>query len=377
MKNTSIEWADHTFNPWIGCTKVSPGCANCYAEAMDSRFHGNKHWGKGAPRRRTSEANWKQPLRWNDEAGVEGWQRSFSVGHRPRVFCASMADWLDDEIPAEWRVDLFQLVAATENLDWLLLTKRPENFRRLAHEALAWLNAHLFVSQGQQWIIQDNPNFLHCSGVLEKSPEDCWEYVDARKEALGMLAAWLISDADDMEDVPPCNVWIGVTAEDQARADERIPALLEIPAKVRFLSCEPLLGPVDFQLVPGFNKAGSAGVEITRNLWVICGGESGPKARPMHPDWARSLRDQCAAAGVPFFFKQWGDWIPVRQPSPKELTAGASRELIVPHRGEVTTGLLSYDPDTSWVMHKVGKKAAGRLLDGVEHNNLPAAKGGV
>ena len=296
MKNSSIEWTDHTFNPWIGCTKVSPGCANCYAEALNKRWKKGDNWGKGAPRVRTSSSYWKQPLQWDSLARLA--KEFYMAGMaddeirptikpyvRPRVFSASLADWLDDEVPAEWRRDLLSLIRATPNLDWLLLTKRPGNFYQLI-------------------------------------AEDAWN-----------------------RDNRPDNVWIGTTVEDQERADERIPKLLEIPARIHFLSCEPLLGPVT---IP-------SGID-----WVICGGESGPGARPMHPAWSRSLRDQCAAAGVPFHFKQWGEWQPYKMGT---AYCDGFREAIVVKNGDGPTG---------WPTYRVGKSAAGRLLDGIEHNEVPA-----
>lgn len=235
-ENTKIEWADHTFNPWEGCTKVGPGCDNCYAENRNSRFGGGQaiNWGPGAPRRRTSPANWNKPRKWNEEAK--------RLGIRYRVFCASLADVFDNAVPLQWREDLFNLIAATPNLDWLLLTKRIGN----APAMVSIIPGHL-----------------------------------------------------------PQNVWLGITVVNQAEANRDIPKLLAIPASVRFLSMEPLLGPVDLR------QAHIAPVRLPRVDWVIVGGESGPGARPMHPDWARSLRDQCNAAGVPFLFKQWGEWIPM------------------------------------------------------------------
>lgn len=137
MKNSKIEWCDHTFNPWIGCTKVSPGCANCYAEARDKRLDGGAHWGKGAPRRRTSSGNWQHPLQWNRDSirdqencrlAIENGAAMYEIPDRPRVFCASLADWLDDDVPIQWLADLLSLIVATPSLDWLLLTKRPQNF---------------------------------------------------------------------------------------------------------------------------------------------------------------------------------------------------------------------------------------------------------
>jgi protein gp37 len=300
--NSKIEWTDHTFNPWIGCTKVSPGCAHCYAEGEDKRRGWTSEgWGKGKPRKRTSDSYWKQPLKWNREAScvAPGLQPprvtvqrttvmhggTVSV-HRPRVFCASLADWLDDEVPIEWLADLLALIHATPNLDWLLLTKRPENF--------------------EERIARARPS----------------------------ISFWRHGN-------PPENVWLGTSVEDQKRADERIPLLLSIPSKVRFLSCEPLLGPVE--LMPG----------ASRMDWVIVGGESGHGARPMHPDWARSLRDQCLAAGVPFFFKQWGEFEP---------------GTIFVHRGDhVFKG--------GQIMHRSGKKRTGRRLDGQDWSQFPSVPG--
>lgn len=225
-ETTEISWAHSTFNPWIGCTNVSPGCDHCYAEALDHRW-GNDRWGPGKPRQRTSAANWKQPLAWNRKAKESGqpW----------RVFCASLADVFDNEVPAEWRVDLFYLIAATPHLTWMLLTKRIGNVE-------------------------------------------------------GMMRSL------------PANVWLGITVVNQEEADRDIPKLLHnMHARVRWLSCEPLLGPVDLKRFVALPGEESIGID-----WVIVGGESGNGARPMNPDWARQVRDLCAAADVPFHFKQWG-----------------------------------------------------------------------
>jgi protein gp37 len=325
MKNSKIEWTNHTFNPFEGCTKVSPGCANCYAENRNARFGGGTapNWGKGAPRRRTSVSNWNQPVKWNLEAATDAeMHRVFgSVDGayvRPRVFCASLADWLDDEVPIEWLADLLDLIRRTPNLDWLLLTKRPQNWAdhiRLARDHLTTRNAETSL-----WLNDWLP----------------------KKGSGGMPAR---------DGTPPANVWIGTSVEDQTRADERIPLLLQIPAKVRFLSMEPLLGPVDLDRT-GMNPlwGGTPGGE--RIHQVIVGGESGPNARPMNPDWARSLRDQCNAAGAAYFHKQNGEWRPF---IPED---GPPRES--PH-----------NIDERWGIIRVGKKAAGRLLDGVEHNGFP------
>ena len=273
MGKTEIEWADFTFNPFIGCTKVSPGCQNCYAERRSHRFPEQGQWGPGAPRKRTSPANWRKPLAWAKaalgprarcadcglprgfhgavlaEAGDPqcdaGVRREF-LAQRPRVFCASLADWLDHEAPTEWLADLLALISQTPELDWLLLTKRPQLWRERVTVAMA--------------------------GCFDEDP-------------LTLMESWLGGD-------PPSNVWVGTSVEDQARADERHRHLKAIPARVHFWSAEPLLGAV---LLPDDPPD-----------WVIAGGESGPGARPMQVEHARSLRDQCAEAGVSFFMKQMG-----------------------------------------------------------------------
>lgn len=307
-ENSKIEWTDHTFNPWVGCEKVSPGCANCYAEGWAKRS-GQVLWGPGAPRKRTSSNYWRQPLLWDADAKKDG--------RRLRVFSASLADWLDDEVPIEWLGDLFDLIHRTPNLNWLLLTKRPQNWQPRIKAAMEHLTAKLYSD------------------------------VDVPIK----LDKWLRGTAWP-------NVWIGTTVEDQQRADERIPALLAIPARVRFLSCEPLLGPVNLSAWLDDSNG------IPRDMpfdWVIAGGESGSNARPMHPDWARALRDQCSAADVPFFFKQWGEYEP--------FDASHCRpDLTREHK-------ISADLKTAFA--KVGKKKAGRLLDGSEWNKIPMEGGAL
>lgn len=245
MAVTNIEWCSsrrpdgtlppgYTFNPWYGCTRVSPGCMRCYAETlMDTRYH-KVEWGPGRQRKRTTAEYWKQPLRWDRAAAA--------AGERHRVFCASLADVFDPEVPDEWRADLYLLIRATPNLDWLLLTKRPEKMRD-----------------------------------------------------------WVLSAGGDYP-----NVWLGVSVEDQQRADERIETLMLTPAVVRFLSVEPLLGPIHIKRWT-IREHGLRAIGAKPGLgWVIVGGESGPGARPINPEWVRSIRDACVSARVPFFFKQWG-----------------------------------------------------------------------
>lgn len=312
--NTKIEWAHHTFNPWRGCSPVSEGCRNCYAARLGLRFaDGTAEMRGGRPvytgkLARTSASYWKQPLAWNKAQESEKVSHEdFVANARPRVFCASLADWLDETAPAEWLFDLITLIYKTPNLDWLLLTKRPENFTSRLRAAAAQCTV---------------------------DPLDITDRIYAWIEGSRI---WR-------------NIWIGTTVENQNAADERIPHLLSIPARVRFLSCEPLLGPVeidehlDDQLDGGY-VLGSSPIQ-----WVICGGESGPRARPMNPAWARSLRDQCLAACVPFLFKQWGEWEP--------------RTLL--------TGNGDYVFDDGQIMARVGRVAAGRMLDGRQWDQVPS-----
>ena len=319
--NTKIEWADHTFNPWIGCTKVGPGCDHCYAEQrMDKRLH-VVHWGAGQDRKRTSAENWKQPLRWNKQAGIlqHAWQlgvelhggneaaciaAGFLKPVRPRVFCASLADVFDNAVDPQWRADLFALIEATPNIDWLLLTKRVGNVRGM----------------------------------------------------LALIPGWH----------PKPNVSLGITVVNQEEADRDIRKLLAIPAAKRFLSMEPLLGLVNLTSMFAANALHQidGGPQLD---WVIVGGESGPNARPMHPDWARSLRDQCQAAGVPFLFKQWGEWVEVGHESNPH---GPPLSRWMWEDGKV---FEADDRDREMALFcKVGKKAAGRLLDGRTWDEVPA-----
>lgn len=246
MAETTIAWCDYSFNPWEGCAKVSAGCTHCYAEARAQRF-GTVEWGAGKPRRRTSPANWRKPLAWDREASSRA-SDAYAMNlrpDRPRVFCSSLADVFDNEVPVSWLSDLAALIEQTPHLDWLLLTKRPENYWR-------WKAATF------------NPGAA--------SP-----------------TTW------------PLNVWLGVTVENQREAERRIPLLLAQDAVVRFLSCEPLLGPLDLTRWLCEHETAGSGIH-----WCIIGGESGHHARPFDLAWARSLVRQCRSAGVAPFVKQLG-----------------------------------------------------------------------
>ncbi len=292
---TNIEWADSTFNPWEGCTKVGPGCDNCYAENRNARFAGGAaiNWGAGAPRRRTSASNWQKPVIWNAQAGDFFREH----GRKRRVFCASLADVFDNAVEPEWRQDLANLILQTPNLEWLVLTKRIGN-------------------------------------------------------AGAMLGEMFL-------DGPPLNLRIGATVVNQPEAERDIIKLLRLGVP-NFLSMEPLLASVDLTKVWVPNG-------ILRNMvpalskidWVIVGGESGPGARPMHPDWARSLRDQCEAAGVPFMFKQWGEWV-----SSVPSTTDREPDCYMHDDGRLATEAEALASGETWTgIYRVGKKAAGRVLD--------------
>jgi protein gp37 len=306
---TNIEWCDSTFNPWIGCARVSPACDDCYAARSTPVRTLGLAWGPGTERRRTSAENWKQPLRWNAAAA----EFQATHGRRRRVFCASLADVFDNEVDRAWRADLFDLIRMTPALDWLLLTKRVGNAWKLMADAC---------------------------GVSQASLK-----------------------------LPLPNVWLGATVVTQAEADRDIPKLLNTPAAKRFLSVEPMLGPISFEGLFANTHRINDGTNALETLdWVICGGESGPKARPMHPDWARSLRDQCAAAGVPFLFKQWGEWAPGRQHAKRDLGTWMTPS----GRLEAWAGGLPRDrSEVSTLIYCVGKKVAGRLLDGRTHDEFP------
>lgn len=265
---------------------------------MDHRWH-KVQWGPGKPRVRTSLSNWKEPISWNANA------LSFELEHgrRRRVFCASLADVFDNEVPAQWRLDLWKLIESTPKLDWLILTKRIGNVSK-------WTDVH------------------------------------------GM----------------PTNVWLGISVVNQEEADRDIPKLDATMAVVRWLSMEPLLGPVTLGGEYLWGSGGHNGID-----WVVCGGESGKEARPMHPDWARALRDECKHWGVPFLFKQWGEWTPgenVEQQRGTVETAFLDDDgwRVYPLNLATDEGHIDDQPD----LYRVGKRAAGRFLDGVLHDGYPS-----
>ena len=365
-ENSRIEWTDHTFNCWIGCAKVSTGCANCYAERDFGIRRGMATWGVNGTRLITSDGNWKQPLRWNRKAAEQpfvcrkcgtpyfcesggsprcDWKCEI-VPYRPRVFCGSLCDWLEDrpELDAPL-ARLLLTIHATPNLQWLLLTKRPELF---AARMVAALHAD---------------------------------------EQAGALAVQWAHGS------PMPQAAIGASVENQEMA-KRIDDLARIPAALRFLSCEPLVGPLVLPYIYVCGRCGKAwtwhepasrpdptciycdGDHSCRLAfgWVIAGGESGPKARPTHPDWIRSLRDQCQALGVPFFFKQFGEWGPIGDDTPR----CGKMAIVDKATGRWTLATSGYEPGcpvdcklSDAQMVRVGKKAAGRLLDGRTWDEFP------
>ncbi len=306
--NSNIEWCDHTLNLWEGCTKLSPACDGCYAEAERAKRFKTVKWGNH-PRRRMSPATRNQCHKWQRNAAKFYEEH----GRKQRVFVNSLSDIFDNKVPQEWREEHYQQAKDCPDLIFIWLTKRPQNVKKFSPDD--WGNGYK-------------------------------------------------------------NVWLGTTVENQQEADRRIPILLDTPAKLRFLSCEPLLGPVDFY------KTGDAmpmnchpwrnGPILQGIHWIICGGESGPGARPMHPDWARSLREQCQQAGVPFLFKQWGEWECEIDRDNDDQDWRKNYSTNNPKKSIINIeGGQGFHGDRVCLMNRVGKKRAGRLLGGVEHNGFP------
>lgn len=304
MSQTAIEWTDTVWNPVTGCSKVSEGCRNCYAFALHDMRHKAFTEGKKLPRQYAKPFSEIQLFPERLEQPLK-WRKP------RRIFVNSMSDLFHEDVPFEFIEQVFATMALAKQHTFQILTKRPQRmldfFKRCVY------NGHF-------------PN----------------------------------SD-------PLPNVWIGVTVENQKAADERIPLLLQTPAAVRFLSCEPLLGPVDLsRWLFDWLFVDEPGESVEPPIhWVIAGGESGSNARPMHPDWARDLRDQCQAAGVAYFHKQNGEWtedFTDDQPGPV---------TIIDHNGKSWKRMEALAPGGSVRMKRVGKKKAGRLLDGREWNEIP------
>lgn len=335
---TGIEWTDATWNPQVGCSRVSRGCQHCYAETQaagrlinvdaykgvttNGRFNGTVNL---LPDRLDQPVRWKRPR---------------------RIFVNSMSDLFHKNVPVTWIADVFATMAYASQHTYQVLTKRPERMAELVA----------------------SPEFV--------------TLVRGRRETMGLNLAW---------QWPLPNVWLGTSVENQRTADERVPHLLSTPAAVRFLSVEPLVGPVDLGIgdphkdhesddVHGYPhprvcltcSTEDSDVEYFRRDcagevglgWVIVGGESGKGAAPMHPDWVRSIRDECIDAGVPFLFKQWGEWTPCTDRPTHRVAYGGEHYLNAP------TCLMSHEE----LIRRAGKKAAGRELDGRTWDEYPTAE---
>ncbi len=326
---TKIEWTrgddgslGETWNPVTGCSHVSAGCTNCYAERITARFRkDHKPWTAANakhnvvlhPDRLEIPLHWKKPR---------------------KIFVNSMSDLAHEEVPDEFIALVFQVMQSARKHTFQILTKRPDRMMSFFGRVKRW----------EGWYTLDGEEIKGYRGN-----------------------AAIIGDDDNW---PPQNVWLGVSVEDQKTADERIPLLLQTPAAVRFVSYEPALGAVDFGIylsrdnmfpMPGFKDP------LPGLNWIIAGGESGPGARPSHPDWFRSVRDQCQAAGVPFFFKQWGEWLP-------SLDVPSGHADTYSHKRQGSRNPCQSLGDE--LMVKVGKKAAGRLLDGRTWDQFPGANRG-
>lgn len=343
-EHSTIEWTDATWNPVTGCSVVSPGCTNCYAMGLAGTRLQHHPSRKGLTRRSKAGPVWNGEVRLNEE-----WLTQPLQWKRPRmIFVCAHGDLFHESVPDAWIDRVFAVMALCPQHTFQVLTKRSARM-------LAYLTA------GWGWRVMDakkqhDPN--HCPGMG------------------GILHT--INGALS-------NVWLGVSAEDQRRADERVPDLLATPAAVRFVSAEPLLGPIDFMTISRPPPLGSMSAlpcgeegQAAAIDWIIVGGESGPKARAMHPAWARSIRDQCAAAGVAFHFKQWGAW------QPREWCRDGGTHAMRDRGGYESFQQIQSHPNSiervgagpEWsAFALVGKKAAGRLLDGVEHNGMPTTGG--
>lgn len=351
MSKTKISWTDYVWNPVVGCSKVSAGCQNCYAEqfarrlaAMDEARRLMSKYGAVV-----SQGHWNgkvfcdpaklgEPLHWRKPR---------------RIFVNSMGDLFHEQVPDEFIDKIFAVMSLAQHHIFMLLTKRPERMLKYFSE----IATNRVVKWGR-FAGLPKPD---CPAALERifSARNNFRLKSGQPYDVRPLP-W-----------PLPNVWLGVTAENQQAADERIPTLLQTPAAVRFVSVEPMLGPVDLEKLLGSAyeartvQNGWHGID-----WVIAGGETGPGARPMHPDWARSLRDQCQAAGTPFYFKAWGEWSPI-----EVMNDPAAPHILLAYNGKQTQEYCGWGRDNPTArfaqMVRVGKKAAGRLLDGRTWDEFP------
>lgn len=370
---SKIEWTEQTWNPIVGCSIVSPGCTNCYAMRMAARLEAMAvaHAGKRVDSTAdlgplghylyTTQPSKAGPV-WTGKVALAP-DRVLTEPLRRRkpttYFVNSMSDLFHEDVPDAWIDRVFAVMALSPQHTFQVLTKRAARMRTYFTEAINLGSYDTNRPTMLRWCIQI---------VADES--------GLERPKLGFPL------------LPLPNVWLGVSAERQQEADARIPDLLATPAAVRFVSAEPLLGAIDFaRCDPGRSRYQDAlrGQEMwdspepllsentARLDWVIVGGESGPGARPMHPDWARAIRDQCAAAGVPFFFKQWGAWAPGTHVPPGVNRIDTAHwcdgwEFGSETKKQAEGGHIDDEPD----VYRVGKAVAGRLLDGREHNAMPA-----
>lgn len=371
---TKIEWTEATWNPITGCSVTSPGCTNCYAMKLAGTRLRNHPSRTGLTRDSKAGPVWTGEVRFNEE-----WLGQPLRWKRPRmIFVCAHGDLFHESVPDEWIDRVFAVMALASQHTFQVLTKRSARMREYFRESTGWRAR-----------IAERLNDLKPSPLWNGNVYQGWQNLHGTPDGLA-------------------NVWLGVSVEDQARADERVPDLLATPAAVRWLSCEPLLGPVDLAAIRmntchdlGFDALGGAEIHkddgdlrtVGRKVdWVVVGGESGLGARPMHPGWARSLRDQCAAAGVPFFFKQWGEWAPVCEmaedlidscyaPAPERSPEATRRckvdQSVLHSDGRRFVGRAMYEQPAfeqgsgAMTMMAIGKKRAGRHLDGQIHGNHP------
>lgn len=359
--NTKIEWADATVNYVNGCSVISAGCTNCYAMRLAGTRLRNHPSRAGLTRDTKAGPVWTGEVRANESALLEPlrWKRP------RRIFWNAHGDLFHENVPDAWIDRQFAVMALTPQHTHMVLTKRPERMREYVE---AW-----YQRAGENWLAD-----LGLPGRTD--------------DILRIAPTAGVASYHALDNVPLSNVWLGTSVEDKRAADERIPHLLATPAAIRFLSCEPLLGPVDLTSIDlpggwhecwplgqhwlGRENVDDAGRPLPHIDWVIAGGESGPGARPMHPDWARSLRDQCAAAGVAFHFKQWGEWGPDQGTETFDTAKGRAQKtpaFLIKRDGTVHC-FLPQDEQDAPVMLRIGKARAGRLLDGRTHDDFPGSQ---
>lgn len=345
---TKIEWCDSTWNPITGCSVVSPGCTNCYAMKLAGTRLKHSPSREGLTTQTKAGPVWTGEVRFNEQ-----WRHQPLQWSRPRrIFVCAHGDLFHEAVPDGWIARVWNVMGQCPQHQFQILTKRPDRMRD-------WVSRWADLA-GED--VEDPKLVFGPEETRRAHPSGRGQLFAAMLEAMGPPPAgasyptfdWMHGQLWWPAVLP--NVWLGVSVEDQPRADDRIPDLLATPAAVRFLSCEPLLGPIDLAWCLTRLR-----VDID---WVIVGGESGPGARPMRPGWARTLRDQCDAALVPFFFKQWGAWMPA--------DIGDTDAVLVSGDGRVREP----GDNGKWAnvrMRHTGKKAAGATLDGREHKAFPDA----